>query len=139
MLFETRESREQISSTVLQDTAMTKHVSCPTEMTLALISGRWKAMVIYWLIRGERRFNQLQRDLSAITHRTLAKQLRELEADGLVERRDFGEIPPRVEYRLTPLGRSLEPVLLAMDAWAVAHAAALRGRGQAAASASTGT
>src|SRR6185503_18727551 len=95
--------------------------SCPSEITLELISGRWKVMVIYWLLQGERRFNQLQRDLSGITHRTLAKQLKEMEADGLVEREDFGEIPPRVEYRLTPLGRSLEPVLAAMHEWALQH------------------
>ena len=65
-------------------------------------------MVIFWLLQEKRRFNQLPRDLSGITHRTLAKQLKEMEADGLVEREDFGEILPRVEYRLTPLGRSLE-------------------------------
>ncbi len=94
---------------------------CPTETTLELISGRWKAMVIYWLLQEPRRFNRLQRDLGGITHRTLARQLREMEADGLVARRDFGEIPPRVEYRLTPLGRSLEPILMAMHEWAVAH------------------
>lgn len=94
---------------------------CPTEITLDLISGRWKAMVIYWLMKGPRRFNQLQRELSGITHRTLSRQLKELAADGLVERRDFAEIPPRVEYRLTQLGRSLEPILLAMDRWAVEH------------------
>ena len=100
---------------------MTKQAGCPTEITLELISGRWKVMVIYWLLKGERRFNQLQRDLSGITHRTLAKQLKEMEAHGLVERHDYGEIPPRVEYRLTPLGRSLEPILLAMHDWAVAY------------------
>lgn len=100
---------------------MAKMVGCPTEITLELIAGRWKAMVIYWLLKGERRFNQLQRDLAGITHRTLARQLREMEADGLVERHDFREIPPRVEYRLTPLGRSLEKVLLAMHDWAVEH------------------
>ncbi|HMS82174.1 MAG TPA: helix-turn-helix domain-containing protein [Nitrospira sp.] len=100
---------------------MTKQTGCPTEQTLDLIAGRWKAMVIYWLLKGDRRFNQLQRDLSGITHRTLAKQLRELEADGLVERHDFKETPLRVEYRLSPLGRSLEPILLAMHEWAVAH------------------
>lgn len=100
---------------------MAKSVSCPTETTLALISGRWKVMVIYWLMQGTRRFNQLQRDLGGITHRTLIRQLKEMEADGLIERRDFGEIPPRVEYRLTPLGRSLEPVLLAMQDWADRH------------------
>ena len=100
---------------------MAKQVSCPTELTLELISGRWKPMVIYWLLKGDRRFNQLQRDLAGITHRTLSRQLKELEADGLVERHDFREIPPRVEYRLTPLGRSLEPVLLAMHEWALEH------------------
>jgi len=103
---------------------MPKQVGCPTEVTLALIAGRWKVMVIYWLLQGERRFNQLHRDLAGITHRTLAKQLREMEADGLVERQDHGEIPPRVDYRLTPLGRSLEPVLLSMHAWAEQHGGA---------------
>jgi DNA-binding HxlR family transcriptional regulator len=98
-----------------------KSIGCPTEQTLDLISGRWKALVIYWLLKGDRRFNQLQRDLSGISHRTLAKQLRELEADGLVERHDFSEMPPRVEYRLSSLGHTLEPILLAMHEWAVAH------------------
>lgn len=78
-------------------------------------------MVIYWLLQGERRFNQLQRDLGGITHRTLAKQLRELERDRLILRRDHAEIPPRVDYRLTPLGLSLKPVLMAMQDWAIAH------------------
>jgi DNA-binding HxlR family transcriptional regulator len=100
---------------------LAKSIGCPTEQTLDLISGRWKAMVIYWLLKGDRRFNQLQRDLSGISHRTLAKQLRELEADGLVERHDFAEMPPRVEYRLSSLGHTLEPILLAMHEWAVAH------------------
>ena len=100
---------------------MAKSTGCPTEQTLDLVSGRWKVMVIYWLLKGDRRFNRLQRDLSGISHRTLAKQLRELEADGLVERHDFFEMPPRVEYRLSALGHTLEPVLLAMHEWAVAH------------------
>lgn len=100
---------------------MAKSIGCPTEQTLDLISGRWKAMVIYWLLQGDRRFNQLQRDLSGISHRTLTKQLRELEADGMVERHDFAENPPHVEYRLSALGQSLEPILLAMHEWAVAH------------------
>lgn len=105
---------------------MTKNVGCPTEVTLDIISGRWKVMVIYWLLQGERRFNQLQRDLSGITHRTLSKQLKEMEASGLVQRIDHGEIPPRVDYRLTPLGRSLKPVLLAMHDWALTNGAKVR-------------
>ncbi len=100
---------------------MAKHIGCPTEQTLDLISGRWKVMVIYWLLKGDRRFNQLQRELRGISHRTLTKQLRELEADGLVERQDFAKNPPHVEYRLSGLGRSLEPILLAMHEWAEAH------------------
>ncbi|MGQ0555105.1 MAG: winged helix-turn-helix transcriptional regulator [Nitrospiraceae bacterium] len=100
---------------------MAKRTGCPTEQTLDLVSGRWKVMMIYWLLKGDRRFNQLQRDLSGISHRTLAKQLRELEADGLVERHDFSEIPSHVEYRLSSLGHSLEPILGAMHEWAVAH------------------
>ena len=98
-----------------------KTVSCPAEVTLKIIAGRWKPMVIHFLLPGERRFNQLQRDLGGITHRTLTKQLREMERDGLIVRRDYGEIPPRVDYRLSALGRSLETVLVAMQDWAVAH------------------
>lgn len=102
---------------------MMREPGCPTEITLALIAGRWKVMVIYWLLKGTRRFNQLQRELSGITARTLANQLRELERDGLVVRVDHGEIPPRVDYSLTPLGASLEPVLMAMQDWAERHMA----------------
>jgi DNA-binding HxlR family transcriptional regulator len=100
---------------------------CPAELTLDLLSGRWKPMIVYWLLKGERRFNELQRDLGPITHRTLSKQLKELERDGLIFRRDHREIPPRVDYRLSPLGRSLEPVLAAMADWALAHPK-IRGR-----------
>lgn len=95
--------------------------SCPTEALVRLIDGRWKLMVIYYLMQGERRFNQLQRELGQITHRTLAQQLRELEADGLVARRDHGTIPPRVDYALTARGRSLQPILMEMQAWAEAN------------------
>lgn len=105
---------------------MTNRQVCPAETTIELLAGRWKPMAIYWLLKGERRFNQLQRDLGAVTHRTLAKTLRELEEDGLVVRRDYREIPPRVVYSLSPLGRSLEPVLVAMHDWALAHPEARR-------------
>ncbi|WP_020592435.1 winged helix-turn-helix transcriptional regulator [Kiloniella laminariae] len=97
---------------------MTKHSGCPTETTLALIAGKWKVMVIYWLLKEKRRFNQLQRDLTGITPRTLGKQLKEMEQDGLLKRVDYGEIPPKVEYSLTSLGRSLQPILIAMEEWA---------------------
>jgi DNA-binding HxlR family transcriptional regulator len=75
-------------------------------------------MTIYWLLQGPMRFNELQRRLDAVTHCTLSKTLKEMEADGLLIRRDYGEIPPRVDYSLTPRGRTLEPVLRAMEQWA---------------------
>jgi DNA-binding HxlR family transcriptional regulator len=75
-------------------------------------------MIIYWLLQGPMRFNELQRRLGGITHRTLSKTLKEMQADRLLIRRDYGEIPPRVDYSLTELGRSLEPVLQAMEQWA---------------------
>lgn len=98
-----------------------RELGCPAELTLKLISGRWKPMVIYYLLQGPARFNALQRSLGAITHRTLSKTLKEMQTDGLIARADHGEIPPRVDYSLTALGASLEPVLAAMEGWALAH------------------
>lgn len=91
---------------------------CPAEVTLDFLSGKWRPMIIYWLLEGPMRFNELQRRLGAVTHRTLAKTLKEMMADELVTRHDYGEIPPRVDYSLTTRGRSLEPVLRAMEQWA---------------------
>lgn len=86
---------------------------CPAEVTLDFLAGKWRPMIIYWLLQGPMRFNELQRRLGAVSHRTLSKTLKEMEADALVIRRDYGEIPPRVDYSLTPRGRSLEPILRA--------------------------
>lgn len=97
---------------------MNEQKGCPAETTLEFLSGKWRPMIIYWLLQGKRRFNQLQRELGGITHRTLSKTLKEMEADGLVQRHDYGEIPPRVDYALTAKGESLKPVLDAMHVWA---------------------
>ena len=94
-----------------------KKVSCPVEVTLDVIAGRWKILIIHQLLEGTKRFNQLQRELGGITHRTLAKQLREMEERGLIKRKDYQDIPPRVEYSLSPLGRTLEHLLVAMQKW----------------------
>src|SRR5687768_1100624 len=99
-----------------------KSVSCPVETTLAVIHGRWKVLVIHHLLEGIKRFGELHRALPGISHRTLAKQLRELEAARLIRRKVYREVPPKVEYSLTPLGESLKPVLLAMDAWGQSYA-----------------
>jgi DNA-binding HxlR family transcriptional regulator len=74
-------------------------------------------LIIHQLLEGSKRFNQLQRELCGITQRTLTKQLREMEAHGLLIRKDYNEIPPRVEYSLSPLGLSLKDILLAMHVW----------------------
>ena len=87
-------------------------------MTLDFLGGKWRPMVIYWLLQGPLRFNELHRRLGAVTHRTLSKTLKEMEADDLVIRSDYQEIPPRVDYALTPRGRTLEPILRAMEQWA---------------------
>lgn len=94
-----------------------KQVECPVEKTLEVIGGRWKVLLIHWLLQGTMRFAELQRKLPGITHRTLTRQLRELEEADIIHREVYPVIPPKVEYSLTPLGRSLEPVLMAMHRW----------------------
>jgi DNA-binding HxlR family transcriptional regulator len=94
-----------------------KAVGCPVEITLKVISGRWKVLVLHHLLAGTMRFSALYEQLEGISHRTLTKQLRELEGDGVLRRYVYREVPPKVEYSLTALGKSLEPVLLSMHAW----------------------
>ncbi|HRP62899.1 MAG TPA: helix-turn-helix domain-containing protein [Phycisphaerales bacterium] len=94
-----------------------KTVSCPVEVTLRVIGGRWKVLALHYLLDDVRRFNELHRLLGGIAPRTLTKLLRELERDGVIHRQVYPEIPPRVEYSLTPLGRSLEPILFSMADW----------------------
>ena len=94
-----------------------KTTSCPVETTLKVIGGRWKVLIIHHLLESTKRFGELTRSLGSISARTLSKQLRELEEDGVIDRKDFGEIPPRVEYSVSTLGTTLTPVLKAMEAW----------------------
>ncbi|WP_185961281.1 helix-turn-helix domain-containing protein [Telmatospirillum sp. J64-1] len=94
---------------------------CPVEGVLALIGGKWKGVILYHLLEGTLRFNELRRRLPNVTQRMLTNQLRELEADGLVIRKVYAEVPPRVEYSLSPLGGSLYPVIMALKDWGDAH------------------
>jgi DNA-binding HxlR family transcriptional regulator len=96
-------------------------LSCPVETTLSVIGGKWKALIMYYLLQRTRRYNELKRMLPHVTPQMLTLQLRELERDGVVIRTVYAEVPPRVEYALTDLGRSLEPVLLAMLTWGEAY------------------
>ncbi len=90
---------------------------CAVEATLSVIGGVWKPVMVFHLLGGKLRFNALCRLIPAATPRMITLQLRELEADGIVERTVFPEVPPKVEYELTPLGQSLESVLLGMRDW----------------------
>ena len=90
---------------------------CSVERALSLIDGKWKIVVLYKLLRGTLRFNELRRLIPNVTQRMLTHQLRELEADGLIVRTVYAQVPPRVEYALSARGRSLEPVLMAMKEW----------------------
>ena len=90
---------------------------CSVEATLNLIDGKWKGVILFHLLVGTVRFNELQRRLKSITQRMLVKQLRELEEVGLVRRKIYAEVPPKVEYSLTDEGRSLEPILKMLASW----------------------
>jgi DNA-binding HxlR family transcriptional regulator len=91
---------------------------CPCEYAFRYIGGAWKILIVAHLVRNKiHRHAELKRMLRGITSKMLTQQLRELEHDGLVERTIYAEVPPRVEYRLTPLGETLLPVLEAMYAW----------------------
>ena len=90
---------------------------CPVEATLTLIGGKYKALILWHLSNGKLRFSQLHKLVSSATAKMLTQQLRELEAQELVHREVFPVIPPRVEYSLTELGRSLMPILAAMRDW----------------------
>ncbi|MBL9027708.1 MAG: helix-turn-helix transcriptional regulator [Myxococcales bacterium] len=90
---------------------------CSVEAALVVLGGRWKAVVLFWLLRGKRRFGELRRQLPSCSARVLTLQLRELERDGLIKRTVFAEVPPRVEYELTAFGRTVEPVLVGLKEW----------------------
>ncbi|AUZ28550.1 MULTISPECIES: transcriptional regulator HypR [Bacillus] len=90
---------------------------CPVEFTLDVIGGKWKGILFYHMIDGKKRFNEFRRICPSITQRMLTLQLRELEADGIVHREVYHQVPPKVEYSLTEFGRTLEPIVLQMKAW----------------------
>jgi DNA-binding HxlR family transcriptional regulator len=90
---------------------------CAVEATLELIDGKWKGVILYHLQTDTLRFSELRRKLPSVTQRMLTKQLRELEAAGLIVRTVFAEVPPRVEYHLSERGQSLRPVIGALKQW----------------------
>lgn len=96
---------------------------CAVESTLKVIGGRWKLLILRELFRGTKRFSELQRAINGISQRMLTQQLRGLESDGIVNRKIYPQVPPKVEYSLTPLGESLNPILNSMHKWGLKHSA----------------
>jgi DNA-binding HxlR family transcriptional regulator len=90
---------------------------CPVEITLTLIGDRWKVLILRDLMPGTKRFGELKKSIGHVTQKVLTANLRDMEKNGLLTRKVYAEVPPRVEYTLTELGRSLKPVLDAMWAW----------------------
>lgn len=90
---------------------------CAVEATADIIGGKWKAVILYYLSKGPKRFNELRRLLPEVTQRMLTLQLRELEQDGIVHREIYKEVPPKVEYSLTEFGASLGPIIVQMLDW----------------------
>ena len=102
--------------------------ACPVEAALDLIGGRWKAMIVGLLLNTQPlRFNELKRRLNGISHRVLSAQLNDLERCGMLNRVVYAEVPPRVEYSLTPVGLTLQPLIVKMRRWGEEYALAARG------------
>jgi DNA-binding HxlR family transcriptional regulator len=99
----------------------TKAYHCPVEATIDVIGGKWKALILWWLQQRTWRFAELRRQIPGITEKMLAQQLRELEADGIVNRRVHPTVPPKVEYSLTEYGRSLKRALREICDWGRNH------------------
>ncbi|PZU96151.1 MAG: transcriptional regulator [Pseudanabaena sp.] len=102
-----------------------KKYSCPVEFTLDRIGGKWKSVILWWLKGGSKRFGELMQLMPDISQKVLTSQLRELEADGLIERQVFAESPPRVEYSLSAHGKTLSPIMELMCEWGKANAKTL--------------
>lgn len=91
--------------------------ACPVETTLSLIGDKWKVLILRDLITGTKRFGELKKSIGTVSQKVLTAQLRNMEENGLIHRKVYAEVPPRVEYSLTELGQSLKPILDAMQNW----------------------
>ncbi len=91
--------------------------ACPVETTLTLIGDKWKVLILRDLMPGTKRFGELKKSIGSVSQKVLTAQLRNMEQSGLVNRKVYAQVPPRVEYSLTKLGKSLKPILDAMQHW----------------------
>ncbi len=95
--------------------------ACPVATTVSLIGSKWKLLIMRNLLARPWRFNELRKDLDGISQKVLTDSLRSMEADGLVVRTVYAEVPPRVEYALSPLGESMKPIIKSMETWGLAY------------------
>ena len=101
---------------------MSKNIpACPVEVTLMLISDRWKVLILRDLLSGTKRCGELKKSIGSMSQKVLTSTLRSMEEDGLLTRKVYAEVPPRVEYTLIELGKSLQPILLAMQQWGLEY------------------
>jgi len=101
--------------------------ACPVETTLMLIGNKWKVLILRDLLSGTKRFGELKKSLGSVSQKVLTAQLRDMEESGLVSRKVYAEVPPRVEYSLTELGQSLYPILDSMRLWGEGYKSAVQG------------
>ena len=97
--------------------------ACPVATTVALIGSKWKLLIMRNLLARPWRFNELKKDLEGISQKVLTDSLRSMEADGIITRTVYPEVPPRVEYALSDLGESMRPIIASMEAWGLAYKA----------------
>ena len=102
---------------MMQAISLSDLPACPVETTLTLISDKWKVLILRDLMNGTMRFGELKKSIGHVSQKVLTAQLRQMEESGLLTRKVYAEVPPRVEYTLTPLGYSLKPIMDAMWAW----------------------
>jgi DNA-binding HxlR family transcriptional regulator len=96
---------------------MLKNIDCPLNHTMLLIGNKWKPLLLFHLLEGALRSGELQKSVLGISNKMFTQTIRELEKDGLVERKIFPVVPPKVEYKLSERGKSLEPILRSLDQW----------------------
>ena len=103
--------------------------ACPVATTVGLIGNKWKLLILRNLLAGTQRFGELRKTLPGISQKVLTDNLRSMEDDGILTRRIYPEVPPRVEYSLTELGNTMRPILKAMESWGLGYQETVRGSG----------
>ncbi len=117
---------EAVQTTIAEPISIAPRFTCGLDATLKIISGKWKPLILYFLLRGPTRYGELKRAVRDVSDKVLIQQLKELEADGVLRRNDYKEVPPRVDYTLTPLGQSLAQALEPLCSWGTDNMAVMQ-------------